>query len=145
MSICSSAASERSVTYDGQEMTVEQMLDQLIRQIQSGLNNLQVNLRNMCSLEEQTVDDDEDFREMVGLSDSTEDLTSMLIHYLSELPTVLHEIRGPAPPGSKTWFTQHQAQRRAAATAERERLREEARAGKEAARAEKLSAGKRAS
>ena len=137
MSICSSAASERSVTYDGQEMSVEQMLDQLIRNIQGGLNNLQVNLRNMCSLEEQTVDDDEDFREMVGLSDSTEDLTAMLIHYLSELPVVVHEIRGPAPPGSKAWFTQHQAQRRAAATAERERLREEARAGKEAARLEK--------
>lgn len=139
MSVCSSAASERSITYDGREMTVEQMLDQLIRQIQGGLNNLQMNLRNMCSLEEQTIDDDEDFREMVTLSDSTEDLTALLIHYLSELPVVVHEIRGPAPPGSKAWFAQHQAQRRTAATAERERLREETRAAKEEAKAAKLA------
>ena len=141
MSVCSSAASERSITYDGQEMTVDMMLDHLIKQIQGGLNSLQMNLRNMCSLEDQSIDDDEDFRQIVSLSDSTEDLTALLIHHLSELPPVLHEIRGPAPPGSKAWFTQHQAQRRQQAIAERERLREESRASKEAAReAKKLSA-----
>jgi hypothetical protein len=140
MSVCSSAASERSVVYDGAEMTVEQMLDQLIRDIQGGLNNLQVNLRNMCALEDQQVDDDQDFREMVSISDTTEDLVTLLVHHLTELPPVLHEIRGPAPPDSKAWFTAHQAQRRAQAAAEKERLREESRAAKEEEKADKALA-----
>jgi hypothetical protein len=90
----------------------------------------------MCVMEEQTVDDNEDFRQMVELSDSTEDLVAILVHHLTELPPVLHEIRGPAPPESKVWFTQHQAQRRTQAAADRDRLREDAKAAKAEQKAE---------
>ncbi len=132
MSVCSSASSERSITYDGVEQSVEQMLDSLIRNIQGGLNSLQMNLRRMCAAEDQALlDDDSDYKEIVALSDETEDLTALLVHYLTELGPVLHEIRGPPPPESKAWFTQHVAQRRAQATANRERLRDEARTAKE--------------
>jgi hypothetical protein len=140
MSTCSSAASERSVVYDGIEMSVEALLEQLIRTIQGGLNNLQQNLRELCALEDQAVDDDADFREAVELSDATEDLVDVLIHHLSELPPVVHDLRGSAPPGMRDWFKDHQAQRRIAATAEKARLREEARAAKADIAAEKVAA-----
>jgi hypothetical protein len=139
MSICSSAASERSCTFQGAEMSVEDALESTVRQTQQCLNNLQQRLRELCSQDEQRVDDFEDMVECVTLEDQTCDLVETITNLLNELPQIAAEIRGPCPPEAKAWWTAHKAERKVHLAAESAKRKEAARATKEATRLAKLA------
>ena len=119
MSIASSAASCRDVTFQGEEMTLEQALSQTVKMVQRALNDLERNLEQLAMLEEQQIDD-EDFRRGVELEDGTCDLVEMLGELLAELPDIAADIRGPCPKTQKVWFNAHKARRKAAAVAKKE-------------------------
>jgi hypothetical protein len=121
-------------------MTVEQALEQVIRDTQGALNGLQQNLRALCSAEDQQVDDDEDFMECVRLENETEDLVDTITHLLAELPAIAAEIRGPCPSGSRGWYAAHKLERKNQAAADKARRQEAARQAKEEARAAKAAA-----
>lgn len=140
MSTCSSAASERSCVFQGETMSVEQALEEVIRSTQGALNNLQENLRALCTSEEQRVDDDEDFRECCRLEAETCDLVDMITRLLGELPPIAAEIRGACPPETKEWYAAYKLERKNAAAADKARRTEAARQSKEEARAAKASA-----
>lgn len=140
MSVCSSAASERSCTFQGQEMTVEQALETVIRDTQQCLNGLQEKLRALCSNEEQRVDDSEDHKLCVELENETCDLVDMITGLLSELPPIAAEIRGPCPPENREWYAAHKLERKNAAAADKAKKQEAVRAAKEEARAAKVNA-----
>lgn len=140
MSTCSSAASQRSCTFQGEEMSVEAALEQVIRDTQAALNGLQERLRALCSAEEQQVDDNEDHRECVRLEDETCDLVDMITQLLGELPAIAADIRGPCPPENKEWYAAHKLERKNAAAADKARRTEAARQAKEEARQAKASA-----
>ena len=140
MSVCSSAASERSCVLGGETMSVEQALETVIRETQGALNGLQERLRALCSAEEQQIDDSEDHRECVRLEDETCDLVDMITQLLGELPAIAADIRGPCPPENKEWYLAHKLERKNAAAADKARRSEAARAAKEEARQAKASA-----
>jgi hypothetical protein len=112
MSVASSAASNISVNYMGQEMSLEQCIDECCRGIQGKLNELQVALRNLAQLSEQEIDEVEDFKEAVSLEDQTVDLISGLTELLEELPEIAADIRGKCPKDCKPWYNSHKAQRK---------------------------------
>ena len=116
MSVASSAASTRSVSYQGEEMTVDQMLDTIMREVQGAINGLHVSLRNLCALEEQEVDPDDDFREAVALEDATLDLCETITTMLKDLVPVVADLRGTPPTKeSKAWWAAHKAEKKAQA------------------------------
>ena len=140
MSVASSAASMRSVNFHGREMSLEQALDETIRGVQNHLNNLQCLLRQLAAAEEQEVDEDDDFRQMVQLEDETADTVSALNELLSELPDIASDIRGPAPnPAMKAWHRTHKAERKLQLARRKEEAK--ARAAAEKAAAEALPPG----
>ena len=140
MSVASSAASLRSVNFHGREMSLEQALDETIKGVQNHLNSLQVALRNLAACEDQAVDDEEDFRQMVALEDEIVDTVGALNELLSELPDIAEGIRGPAPnPAMKAWHRTHKAERKLQLARRKEEAK--ARAAAEKAAAEALPPG----
>ena len=136
MSVASSAASMRSVNFHGREMTLEQALDETIKGVQNHLNSLQVALRNLAACEDQAVDDDEDFRQMVALEDEIADTVGALNELLGELPDIASDIRGSAPnPAMKAWHRTHKAERKLQLARRKEQAKAAAAAEKAAAEA----------
>jgi hypothetical protein len=121
-------------------MTVDQALEQVIRETQGALNGLQERLRALCANEEQKVDDDEDFKECIRLEEETQDLVEMITQLLSELIPIAADIRGSCPPESKEWYAQHREVRKAELAAEKSRRQAAVRQAKEEARAAKANA-----
>ena len=139
MSIASSAASQRDIVFQGQEMTLEAALSHTIKSVQRALNDLERNLERLAALEEQQIDD-EDFKRGVELEDSTCDLVDMLTELLQELPEIAEDIRGPCPASQKVWHKEHKLRRKTAATMKREAKKQAATEAKEAAKAAKAEA-----
>ena len=108
-SVATSASEARSVQFQGAEMSLEEALDKVIRSAQACLNDLQLNLRQLAVLEEQEIDEDDDFKAAVELEDRTVDLVEMMTNLLKELLPVAADIRGSCPKTSREWFTQHRA------------------------------------
>lgn len=140
MSVCSSAASQRSCTFQGEEMSVEAALEQVIRDTQGALNGLQEKLRALCSAEEQQINDSEDHLDCVRLEDETCDLVDMITQLLGELPAIAADIRGPCPPENREWYAAHKLERKNAAAADKARRTEATRQAKDEARAAKAAA-----
>ena len=110
MSVASSAASTRSVNYAGEEMSVDSMLETIVREVQNALNSLQIQLRQLCALDEQEVDEDLDFREAVELEDAAVDLADVICTMMKDLVPVVADIRGKPPSKeSKAWWATHKA------------------------------------
>ena len=110
MSVASSAASTRSVNYAGEEMTVDSMLETIVREVQNALNSLQIQLRQLCALDDQQVDEDQDFREAVELEDAAVDLADVICIMMKDLVPVVADIRGKPPTKeSKAWWVTHKA------------------------------------
>ena len=109
MSIASSASEARSVCFGGAEMSLEQALDTVIRSSQACLNDLQLNLRQLASLEDQEIDEDEDFQAAVDLEDRTVDLVELLSNQLKELVPISADIRGSCSKSFREWYTAHKA------------------------------------
>lgn len=136
MSVASSAASLRSVVYDGQVVNLEQALDDVIRGVQNKLNQLQCNLRQLASAEngEQAFGETEleDFQYCVGLEDECCDLVAGLCELLIELPDIARDIAGkPEDAESKAWYKQHKLERKLALAKKKEDLRARMAASKE--------------
>ena len=112
MSQASSAASMCSVNFQGVEMSLEQALDETIRGVQNNLNELQCALRNLAAVEEQSVEQDEDFKNAVELEDTTVDLVEGLVSLLEELPRIAAEIRGKCPKELKEWYAGQKLRRK---------------------------------
>ena len=99
MSLASSAASERSCVLDGQEMTVEQALGKVTRVAQGRLTDLEMALYRLCALEDQPIDEDEDWKQAVEIDDQVQDFVHELVELLSELIPISADIRGKPPRG----------------------------------------------
>ena len=112
MSVASSAASNISVNYMGEEMSLEQCIDECARGIQQKINDLQVALRNLAAVTEQDIDEVEDFKMCVELEDETNDLITGLVELLEELPEIAADIRGKPPKECKEWYAGHKALRK---------------------------------
>ena len=108
-SVASSASEARSVCFQGAEMSLEQALDTVIRDSQACLNSLQESLHNLAALEEQEIDEDDDFKGAVELEDRTVDLVEMMTHLLKELVPIAADIRGSCPKSSREWYVAHKA------------------------------------
>ncbi len=112
MSVASSCASETSCIFNGEVMSVETALDRVVRDAQGRLTSLQLSLRLLCAGDEQSIDDDQDFRECVRLEDEVTDFVEGLALLLSELPAIAGDIRGSCPPESKIWYKAHKDARK---------------------------------
>lgn len=108
MSIASSSASQISISIDGKEMDLEEMLDTTIRGVQSHLNQLQMQLRNVACCE----DRGESFEEIVEITDEIDDSVIEMIELFSDLQDVTKQIRGPIPKEYKEWMKEHVAKRK---------------------------------
>ena len=108
-SVASSASEFRSVCFQGAEMSLEQALDTVIRDSQACLNSLQESLRNLAALEEQEIDEDDDFKGAVELEDRTVDLVEMMTNLLKELVPIAADIRGSCPKSCREWHVAHKA------------------------------------
>jgi len=104
----SSSGSQISINYNGEEMDLEQMLDETVRGIQHYLNDLQMVLRNIA----QSDDRGDDFEEVVEMTDKVEDDVNGMIFLFEDLKDVASQIRGKTPADKKEWYTQHKLERK---------------------------------
>ena len=135
MSVASSAASERSCVFEGRECTVEEALDSVVRQSQQRLTDLQMSLRRLCALEEQPIDEDEDWKMAVEIDDQVQDCVSELIVVLNELLPISADIRGKPPhKEAAAKYKLHVAERKQAKKAAIAEKKAAAKAAKEEAK-----------
>jgi hypothetical protein len=132
MSYASSSASATSCVLQGRVVTVEEALDQVTRDAQGRLTELQIALRNLCAVEDQSIDEEDDFKNAVSLGDQVEDFVTGLADLLSELPQIAADIVGPAPKALKDWYKTHTASRKEKAKARQSERKESDRERKEA-------------
>lgn len=104
----SSSGSSISINYNGEDMDLEHMLDETVRGIQHYLNDLQMTLRNVAASD----DRNDDFPEIVELTDRIENDVDDMIVLFEDLKTVATQIRGKTPPDMKEWYLDHKLKRK---------------------------------
>ncbi len=104
----SSSGSSISINYNGQEMDLEQMLDETCKGIQHHLNDLQMQLRQVA----QSDDRNDDFHEIIEFTDAIEDDIDEMIVLFEDLKSVAAQIRGKTPPDMKEWYLDHKLKRK---------------------------------
>ena len=104
----SSNGSSISINYNGQEMNLEEMLDETVKGIQMHLNDLQLQLRQVA----QSEDRNDDFEEIVEFTDAVEDDVNEMIFLFEDLKSVASQIRGPTPKDKKQWYLEHKLKRK---------------------------------
>ena len=118
----SSARSSMSVSYCGSEVALEEALDDVFQKLQQHLNNSHCAVRSMSMLEEQSMDEDEDFKDCVKYNDIIQDDTDGMIALFKDLKSISKQVLGKPPnPDMKTWYVNHQAARKQEAQLEKER------------------------
>ena len=145
VSVASAASEARSIVWDGQEMSLEQALDRLCRDVHGAVNTVQVSLRELAALEsgEQNLDDDEDFRRCVQLEYDIEDLARFVTGLFRDMVGVAADMRGKPPsPESKAWFAERKEKRKAELAAAKEAAKAQKAADKEKATAAATSGAK---
>jgi len=76
----------------------------------------------MSMLEEQSVDEDEDFKDCVKYNDIIQDDTSGMIDLFKDLKSISNQVLGKPPnPDMKAWYVNHQTQRKEEKRLEKER------------------------
>jgi hypothetical protein len=109
----SSAKSSMSVSYCGSEMPLEQALDDVFQKLQQHLNNCHCAVRSMSMLEEQSLDEDSDFKDATKYDDIIQDDTSGMIDLFKDLKSISKQVLGKPPnPDMKAWYAFHQSQRK---------------------------------
>ena len=122
----SSAKSSMSVSYCGSELPLEEALDDVLQKLQQHLNNAHCAVRSMSMLEEQSMDEDSDFKEAAKYNDLIQDDTDGMIALFKELKSISKQVFGKPPnPEMKAWYGYHQAQRKEEVRLEKERQKEE--------------------
>ena len=104
----SSNGSQISINYNGEEMDLEAMLELTIKGIQSHLNDLQLQLRQVA----QSEDRNDSFEEIVEFTDAVQDDIDEMIFLFSDLKDVADQIRGKVPPDMKQWYLEHKLKRK---------------------------------
>ena len=104
----SSNGSQISINYNGEEMDLEQMLDETVKGIQRHLNDLQLQLRNVA----QSEDRNDSFEEIVEFTDAVQDDIDEMIYLFTDLKDVADQIRGKTPPDMKQWYLEHKLKRK---------------------------------
>ena len=118
----SSARSSMPVSYCGSEMPLEQALDDVFQKLQQHLNDAHCAVRSMSMLEEQSMDEDEDFKEATKYDDTIQDDVDGMIALFKDLKSISKQVLGKPPnPDMKAWYVNHQAQRKQEAQLEKER------------------------
>lgn len=109
MSVCSSSASTVSVNYHGKECSLEESLDETVRNLQSHLNAVQCNLRTLAADQER----DPDFKEAIGEADKLETHIVQMVELFEELRGYCYDLVGlPESMEEKLWLKQHKIERR---------------------------------
>lgn len=99
-----------SVGYKGGAVPLEEALDEVIRELQKHLNNVQIKLREIAILVEQ----DPDFKEEVELSDELDDNLREMEWLFTDLRSMAYDlISDPYEPEDKVWFKTHKVERKA--------------------------------
>lgn len=96
MSTCSNG-SQISVSYFGEEMNFDTMLDNCFTQMQTYLNDLHCQVRELSMVDEQ----DSDYLVALDLYHSIVDNIDGLAELMSELKSVSKQVLGPCPKESK--------------------------------------------
>ena len=118
----SSARSSMSVSYCGSEVALEEALDDVFQKLQQHLNDAHCAVRSMSMLEEQSMDEDEDFKDCVKYNDIIQDDTDGMIDLFKDLKSISKQVLGKPPnPDMKAWYANHQTQRKQEAQLEKER------------------------
>ena len=139
MSVASSAASETSCVFNGEILNVEQALDRVTRDAQQRLTDLQMSLRQLCAAEDQSIDDEEDFKMCVQREDEVTDFVNGLSELLGELPQIAADIRGDCPKECRAWWAEHKAKRKEAAKKHSESIKEAAKSRKDLVKQMKMT------
>ena len=118
----SSARSSMSVSYCGSEVALEEALDDVFQKLQQHLNDAHCAVRSMSMLEEQSMDEDEDFKEATKYDDTIQDDVDGMIALFKDLKSISKQVLGKPPnPDMKAWYVNHQTQRKQEAQLEKER------------------------
>ena len=118
----SSARSSMSVSYCGSEVALEEALDDVFQQLQQHLNNSHCAVRSMSMLEEQSIDEDSDFKDCVKYDDVIQDDIDGMIALFKDLKSISKQVLGKPPnPDMKLWYVNHQTQRKEETRLEKER------------------------
>ena len=129
-----SNASSQSVSVFGQEMELEQAIDQVFREIQQFVNYIQSDIRSLSVVPEQ----DNDYMRALEIYTEIEDHISGLNRLFAESLSVSRQVLGPVPKALKAEVKKYKddlkVKRQKAkedAKAEAKKLKEEEKAGKE--------------
>ena len=118
----SSARSSMSVSYCGSEVALEEALDDVFQKLQQHLNDAHCAVRSMSMLEEQSMDEDEDFKEATKYDDIIQDDVDGMIALFKDLKSISKQVLGKPPnPDMKAWYVNHQTQRKEEKKLEKER------------------------
>ena len=89
----SSAMSDLSFSYFGEEMNLEEALNSTFKQIQTFVNDCHVSVRTMAMIPEQ----DNDFLEMFDVYHNIIESTDGMCALMTELKSISKEVLGRAP------------------------------------------------
>ena len=107
MSQCSNASS--MVSYRGEEIDLEQALDENIRELQCFLNSLQCSLRQINMGNEQ----DLEYADALKESDNVEDAIDDMQYLFQELRDIAHQLVGePNDAIERAYLKSHKAERK---------------------------------
>ena len=121
MSVCSTKSSI-SVSYCGSEMPLEQALDDVFQKLQQHLNAAHCAVRSMAMSEDQSMDEDDDFKDLVKYNDIIQDDTDGMIELFKDLKSISKQVLGKPPnPDMKAWYVYHQSQNKEEKRLEKER------------------------
>ena len=109
MSVASSSASQVSINFRGKECSLEESLDETVRELQGHLNAVQMNLRILAADQ----DRDPDFKEAIAEADKLETHIVQMIELFEELKTYCYDLVGePSDMEEKQWLKLHKLERR---------------------------------
>jgi hypothetical protein len=80
-----------SVSFRGEECSLESALDLVFKELQSSLNNCHCDVRSFCMMEEQN----ESFKEICEKYAEVEDYILGMTNLFKELKAVCKQVRGP--------------------------------------------------
>jgi hypothetical protein len=111
-----------SVSYCGSEVALEEALDDVFQKLQHHLNSCHCAVRSMSMLEEQSVDENEDFKEATKYDDTIQNDVDGMVALFKDLKSISKQVSGKPPnPDMKAWYAHHQTQRKHEAILEKER------------------------
>ena len=111
-----------SVSYCGSEMPLAKALDDVFQKLQQHLNDAHCAVRSMSMLEEQSLDEDSDWKDATKYDNVIQDDIDGMIALFKDLKNISKQVLGKAPnPDMKAWYAHNQTQRKEEKRLEKER------------------------